>query len=98
MCYLTRHNIILVSVLLLLVIYAVTHVRYKSTTVYRMYVTRWPRVWSCVPYVCHQVATCVVISPDSSTVACGLADCTVRLYRLDTGKVCRQSDKSLTVS
>ena len=43
--------------------------------------------------VSDQVATCVVISPDSSTMACGFADCTVRLYRLDTSKVCEQFDK-----
>jgi len=36
----------------------------------------------------------VVVSPDSRTMACGFADCTVRLYRLDNGKVCGWFDKA----
>jgi len=44
--------------------------------------------------VFDQVATCMAVSPDSRTMACGLADCTVRLYRLDTGKVCGRFDSA----
>jgi len=51
-------------------------------------------VIKCCCCVCDQVATCVSVSADSSTMACGFADCTIRLYQLDTGKVCRQSDKA----